>query len=99
MFSATTKEQTAQSRLASDIKEGAHAVKEDIRATAGKVREDLNEAAYEAGCKARRYIESSENAIADAAGSLSSLIKEKPVQAGLIAAGIGFLLGLLFQRR
>lgn len=55
--------------------------------------------AHEAGRKVREVIDHATHDVRDAAAMTEQQIRENPVKASAIAAGIGFVLGLLFRRR
>jgi ElaB/YqjD/DUF883 family membrane-anchored ribosome-binding protein len=90
---------SSKARLASDIEEGVHAIKDDVHEMGSKLKNDLSEIARDAGRKARQYVDSGEQSLSGVTHAVAELIREKPVQSGLIAAGIGFALGLLLRRK
>ncbi len=55
--------------------------------------------AKETGQKAREILDHASHEARDAIASTEKQIREHPVKASAIAAGIGFLLGALFRRR
>jgi ElaB/YqjD/DUF883 family membrane-anchored ribosome-binding protein len=99
MPTAARKQETDHSaHLAQDLEEGFDAIKEDVIDTAGKVKDDLNGMAHSAGRKARRYINENQKEFSKVTRSLAELMRDKPIQSGLIAVGAGFLLGTFFRR-
>lgn len=59
-----------------------------LREQASVVREDVRELAYAAGDAAREQLD-----------PLEEYVREKPMKALLIAAGVGALIGMVFLRR
>ena len=55
--------------------------------------------AHEAGRKVREFVDHAAHDARDAVAVTEKRIREHPVKASAIAAGIGFLLGALFRRR
>ena len=94
MFTSTTRSDAtdAERKTADDIRDGARRVKGDVRDAANAVREDLNDLARQAGGYVREVADQTEETVL-------GRIRENPVQSTLIAAGVGFVVGLLFSRR
>jgi len=90
MFTSATRPEAAD-KTVDDIREGARRVKGDVRDAANAVREDLNDLARQAGGYVRELADQTEE-------TLLGRIRENPVQSALIAAGIGFVAGMLFRR-
>ena len=93
MFPASTKES-----VANEAKLGANRVKEDIRHTASNIGDDLEAAANTAGRKVRQYFDTASDEITHAAETVTTQIRNKPVQSSLMALGVGFVIGALFRR-
>lgn len=55
--------------------------------------------ANEAGRKVRELVDHASHEARDALATTEKQIREHPLRAGVIAAGVGFLLGALFRRR
>lgn len=73
---------------ASAIKNGAH-----------KVKAELHEMAFEAGQRSREIIDSAEGELADIKKTAAAVIRKKPLQSGVLALGVGVLIGMLLRRR
>jgi ElaB/YqjD/DUF883 family membrane-anchored ribosome-binding protein len=54
--------------------------------------------ANKAGKKLREELDSAEVEINNTTANLAKKIQDKPLQSGLIAVGLGFVLGALFRR-
>ena len=100
MFTAANKEETddmqAKGRHAADeARKGAYRVKKDvsndISDTAESIKEDLQDMARYAGRQARELADSAEE-------NLVTQVRENPLKAVLIAAGVGFVASLLIRR-
>lgn len=81
-----------------ELKQSASHIKDAARDTAGDIREDLRDTANRAGRKVRGFIDTTADEFSNVAGNVNSQIHEKPLQASLIALGLGFVLGALFRR-
>ena len=62
--------------------------------------------AHEAGYKLRQVVDSVTDEAHDVRENVTKVtedviktVRDKPIQASMVAAGVGFLLGLLFRRR
>ena len=88
-----------KARLVKDLKDGASNIRDDVFETGDKVKGDLQALARDAGKKARKYVAAHEQTLTGATQTVAELIREKPVQSGLIAAGLGFVLGMLVRRK
>lgn len=76
------------STLGHDVQELGKVTKEVMGDTVGIIRENASEY-YQQGVKKAQSLEK----------SLETKIKENPLQALLIAAGVGFVLGAVWKRR
>jgi ElaB/YqjD/DUF883 family membrane-anchored ribosome-binding protein len=81
------------------LKDKAADVVEDVRAMGGQVGKAAREQYEDLRDKAADYVEQGREKVEEWEEGLESYIKEKPMQALLIAAGVGVLLGLLWRRR
>jgi ElaB/YqjD/DUF883 family membrane-anchored ribosome-binding protein len=90
---------TAQKNPLKDVKETIHQAQEKCCDKAQEVREDLREAAHNAGQKVREIYDTATHQGRDATAAVERQIRRNPLAAGAAAAGIGFMLGLLFRRR
>ena len=68
-------------------------------AETGERKADIYELAHKAGEKARQLVDEAGAEFSDQAGTVAEAIRRKPLQAGAIMAGVGFLLGLFLRRR
>jgi len=73
-------------------------LKNDANELAGSVKSDLNTAANQAGKKVRSFINSASDEITHATDTVTTQVRQNPVQSSVIALGVGFLLGSLFRR-
>ena len=80
------------------ISEAAKHVGEDLRELGGQVRGAAREKYEELTEQARSYYDEGRRAAQEWEKGLESYIQEKPLQAVLIAAGVGLLFGLLWKR-
>jgi ElaB/YqjD/DUF883 family membrane-anchored ribosome-binding protein len=88
-----------EERLMTYSSENQGSAKGDIRESAGKVRDDLQGLAHDAGTAARHYVEIGQENISTLTKSMASSIQRKPIQSGAIAVGLGMLLGMMMRRR
>ena len=56
-------------------------------------------AAHQAGRKVREFVDHATHDARDALAGTEKQIREHPVKASAVAAGVGFLLGAIFRRR
>jgi ElaB/YqjD/DUF883 family membrane-anchored ribosome-binding protein len=63
-----------------------------------EVKDNFQSAAHDAGSKVRQIYDHARDDIRHAADNVTYQIRSKPVQSAAIAAGAGFLLGLLLRR-
>lgn len=85
-------------RTIHDVKDAVHRLKGDARDTAATVKDDLENAARRTGQHVRDLADAAGHNAADMAGSVTAKIRDNPVQASLIALGIGFVAGALYRR-
>ena len=90
---------TTQKNPLKDVKETIHQVQEKCCEKAEDVREDLREAAHNAGQKVREIYDTATHQGRDVTAAVEKQIRRNPIAAGAIAASIGFLLGALLRRR
>lgn len=64
----------------------------------GKMEHELHGMAHEAGRQLHGFIDSADKEISGATHSVTKRIREKPLQYGAVAVGVGFVLGFLFRR-
>lgn len=78
--------------------EQAQQVGQNLRDLGGQVRDQAQQKYSELSDQARDYYEQGRQKAQEWEQGLESYIQEKPMQAVLIAAGVGVLLGLLWKR-
>jgi ElaB/YqjD/DUF883 family membrane-anchored ribosome-binding protein len=76
----------------------AQQVGQNLRDLGGQVRDQAREKYNELSDSAREYYDQGRQKAQEWEQGLESYIQEKPLQAVLIAAGVGVLLGLLWKR-
>jgi ElaB/YqjD/DUF883 family membrane-anchored ribosome-binding protein len=84
---------------AEELKNKAADVVEDVRAMGGQVGKAAREQYENLRSKASDYVDQGREKAEEWEDSVESYIKAKPVQALLMAAGVGVILGLLWRRR
>ena len=75
-----------------------HHFSADARIAAEAVKRDLEDTAHRTGVHVRELADSAGHSLADAGQSMTIKIRENPVQASLIALGLGLTVGLLYRR-
>ena len=83
---------------AGNLNETAQKVSQNLRDLGTQVRESAKEKYEQYSDQARNYYDQGRETAQEWEQSLESYVHEKPVQAVLIAAGVGLLLGLLWRR-
>ena len=78
--------------------EAAKQVGQDLRELGGQVREAAREKYEHLTEQTRGYYDDGIRAAREWENEIESYVQEKPLQAVLIAAGVGLLLGLLWKR-
>jgi ElaB/YqjD/DUF883 family membrane-anchored ribosome-binding protein len=78
--------------------EQAQQVSQNLRDLGSQVRDQAREKYNELSDQAHNYYEQGRQKAQEVEEGLESYIQEKPLQAVLIAAGVGVLLGLLWKR-
>lgn len=78
--------------------EQAQQVSQNLRDLGGQVRDQAREKYNELSDQAREYYDQGREKAQQWEQGMESYIQEKPLQAVLIAAGVGVLLGLLWKR-
>ncbi|HEY2588320.1 MAG TPA: hypothetical protein VGI81_21450 [Tepidisphaeraceae bacterium] len=79
-------------------KQTGQQVGQNLRDLGGQVRDQAQQKYNEMSDQAREYYEQGRQKAQEWEQGLESYIQEKPLQAVLIAAGVGVLLGLLWKR-
>jgi ElaB/YqjD/DUF883 family membrane-anchored ribosome-binding protein len=80
------------------VAEQAQQVGQNLRELGGQVRDQAREKYNELSDQAQQYYEQGRRKAEEIEKGLEAYIQEKPLQAVLIAAGVGVLLGLLWKR-
>ena len=80
------------------LAEQAQQVGQNLRDLGGQVRDQAREKYNQLSDQAQEYYEQGRQKAQEWEEGLESYIQEKPLQAVLIAAGVGVLLGLLWKR-
>jgi ElaB/YqjD/DUF883 family membrane-anchored ribosome-binding protein len=78
--------------------EAAQQVGHNLRDLGGQVRDAAREKYEQLSGQANEYYEQSKEKAQEWEQGLESYVQEKPIQALLIAAGVGMLLGVLWKR-
>ena len=87
--SATTKDEAIH-----NLKDSARNIRDEANDTA----RDVRNAANTAGRKVRGFINNASDEISHAGETVTTQIRNNPVQSSAIALGVGFILGALFRR-
>jgi ElaB/YqjD/DUF883 family membrane-anchored ribosome-binding protein len=80
------------------MRETAAQVQENLRNLGGQVRDAATERYNQLRDQATDYYEQGRQRATEMEQSLEQYVQEKPIQALLIAAGVGMLLGVLWKR-
>ena len=81
------------------LKEQAQQMGQNLRDLGGQVRDQAREKYNELSDSAHQYYEQGRQKAQEWEQGIESYIQEKPLQAVLIAAGVGLILGMLWKRR
>jgi ElaB/YqjD/DUF883 family membrane-anchored ribosome-binding protein len=88
---------TAKDTL-SDAQRKGETLKKDARDTVNVVGDDLQDMARHAGQRVREVVDTYSHNVTDAAGNVTTKIRDNPLQASMIALGVGFIAGMLLRR-
>lgn len=80
------------------LKSTAQNLRSATNETAKKAELELREAANRAGRKVRDLVHTAEDEFEHAREAVTTQIRSKPIQSGLVALGIGFVLGAILRR-
>ena len=83
---------------AGNLRETASEVGENLRNIGSQVRDQATQQYENMRQQANEYYEQGRQRAMEMEQSLEEYVQEKPIQALLIAAGVGMLLGLLWKR-
>ena len=81
-----------------DLRKTASEVKENLRDLGGQVKETATQQYEQLRDQASEYYEQGRERAMEIEQNLEQYVQEKPIQALLIAAGVGMFLGLLWKR-
>lgn len=81
-----------------NLGDAAQQVGQNLRDLGSQVRDQAREKYEQYGDQARQYYEQGRDRAQEMEQNLEAYVQEKPVQALMIAAGVGLLLGLLWKR-
>jgi ElaB/YqjD/DUF883 family membrane-anchored ribosome-binding protein len=81
-----------------DVRQAAAQVGQNLRELGGQVREQASQQYDQLRQQASDYYEQGRQRAMEYEQSLEQYVQEKPIQALLIAAGVGMLLGILWKR-
>ncbi len=99
----TTKTETDlapdRTAAASEVRQHAKAVNEDLRGLGRATKEVAQEKMGDAKQKATEYYEQGKKKASEFEDQIESYVRQKPLKSVLIAAGVGILLGFLLSRR
>ena len=98
-MSRTNESKGGASEAAGDVREAARQVKENLRDIGTQVRDTATQQYDQLREQAGDYYEQGRQRALEMEESLEQYVQEKPIQALLIAAGIGAVLGWLWKRR
>jgi len=85
--------------VAGKVREKAAEVSQNLRDIGSQVRDTAEQKYGEVKNRAADYYNRSKETAQELEQSLESYVQEKPLQAVLIAAGVGLILGLIWRRR
>jgi ElaB/YqjD/DUF883 family membrane-anchored ribosome-binding protein len=89
----------AVSQVADHVRDKAAEVTEQVREIGHKVRDAASGTYGQVRDQAVGYVNQGKETAEEWEKSLETYVQEKPLQAVLLAAGVGLLLGLLWKRR
>ena len=81
-----------------NLRETASEVKENLRHIGSQVREQAGQQFEQMREQASDYYEQGRQRAMEMEQTLEQYVQEKPIQALLIAAGVGMLLGMIWKR-
>jgi ElaB/YqjD/DUF883 family membrane-anchored ribosome-binding protein len=92
-----TSNKEADDRVA-DVKLAANKARNEVRAGAANIRDEIEDAAHRTGRSVREFLHAANDEFHHAQDVVTNQIRTKPVQSTLVALGAGFVLGALFRR-
>ena len=90
---------TQEQQGGGQMRETAQHVQENLRNLGSQVRDAATEKYSQLRDQASEYYEQGRQRAMEMEQTLEDYVQEKPIQALLIAAGVGMLLGILWKRR
>ena len=81
------------------LEDQAMEVKQDLQEMGQTVRDAAQEKLGQVGEKASEYYEQGRDNVHGIACACEQFVRQRPLRAVLIAAGVGWLLGVLWKRR
>jgi len=81
-----------------EAKERVRHLRDDARDAAGAVKDDLEAVARRTGRHVRDLADSAGQNLGDLSETLKNTISQKPLKAGAVILGVGFVLGVLYRR-
>jgi ElaB/YqjD/DUF883 family membrane-anchored ribosome-binding protein len=90
--------QSGDRGAAGNLKESAAKVRENIRNIGSQVRDQATQQYDQRREQAGEYYEQGRQRAMEMEQNLEQYVQEKPIQALLMAAGVGLLLGILWKR-
>ncbi len=81
-----------------DINRGADYAASEGHSEVEELRRQVKELTEKYGSMAQHKVQDVREAVKQNMGDIEQQIREKPVQAALVAAGVGFLIGALLTR-
>lgn len=84
---------------AASVSDHVSTLTNDVRKVGGAVKQMATDRADEMRDMANDYLEQGQERIRAASDDLLTRVQERPVKSLLIAAGVGFLLGIFWVRR
>ena len=91
-------EQTDTNQATEQLRDKASEVSQNIRDIGGQVRDAASEKYTQLRDQASDYYNQSRETAQQWEQSVEGFVQEKPLQAVLLAAGVGLLLGLMWKR-
>ncbi len=83
---------------ATTAKNAAHETVREVKNTAHEAKDDLHDAANQAGRKVRDMLDSAEDEVSYVSDRVTSEFQTNPLRSGMIALGVGVVLGALLRR-
>jgi len=98
MNESNTQSSTGTAGATEQLKGKAAEVTQNIREMGGQVRDAAQEKYEQLRDQASEYYDQGREAAREWQGNLETYVREQPLKAVLIAAGVGVLLGVIWKR-